>query len=56
MFSNGNKTDWGKINKYYHSGSIGVSDFKSAEYVVLGWFEIMSMITLELKDKKPHYQ
>ena len=40
----------------YNLGSNRASDFKSAESVVQGWFEIMSTITLELYNTKTYYQ
>ena len=40
----------------YNSGGIRASDFKSAERLALGWFEIMSTITPELYDTKSYYQ
>ena len=40
----------------YNSGSNRGSNFKSAERVARGRFEIMSTITLELYDMKSSYQ
>ena len=40
----------------YNSGSNRASDFKSAERVARGRFEITSTITLELYDTKSYYQ
>ena len=40
----------------YNSGSNRASDFKSAERVARGWFEITSTITPELYDTKSYYQ
>ena len=40
----------------YNSGSNQASDFKSAERVARGRFEITSTITLELYDTKSYYQ
>ena len=40
----------------YNSGSNQASDFKSAEHVARGWFEIMNTITPELYDTKSYYQ
>ena len=40
----------------YNSGSNRVSNFKSAQRVARGGFEIMSLITPELYDTKSYYQ
>ena len=40
----------------YNSGSNWASNFKSAEGVVRGRFEITSLITPELYDTKSYYQ
>lgn len=40
----------------YNSGSNQASNFKSAEHVARGWFEIMNTITPELYDTKFYYQ
>ena len=40
----------------YNSGSNRASDFKSAELVARGRFEITSTITPELYDTKSYYQ
>ena len=40
----------------YNSGSNRASEYKSAERVVQGRFEITSMITPELYDTKSYYQ
>ena len=40
----------------YNSGSNGASDFKSAERVARGRFEITTTITPELYDTKSYYQ
>ena len=39
-----------------YSGSNPTSDFKSAERVARGWFEITSTITPQLCDAKCYYQ
>ena len=40
----------------YNSGSNRASNFKSAECVAWGWFEIMSTIIPELYDTQSYYQ
>ena len=52
MISNGNRTEWSTIN----SGSNRASDFKSAEWVARGWFEITSAIIPEFYETKSYYQ